>query len=606
MAHPSRVLALLLLLALLAPGAVAQEGGIRLTLTPASLTLSPATNGTTTVTVTNDGLAPADVQISASNATSGLNVSFSATTLSLLPGRSGSVTAYVRAAEEGVYSVLVHATARAAVGASMGNATARLDVAVRANATAPPGANATAENEGGAPLANATSPPAENETSPSREDEAERPPVKETAPPAPRVDAQDLTLVARPREAVGFRVDVRNEGASEATYGLLLRLPIGWGGRLDDTSVLVPAHGSATIRGAVQPTDDARDAEAELEVRGEGGRTLVRLHLQVERPPPADVASPPPEEVVADDTGDANAPDDPAPTASSPPALTLELLARDLGAPPGANVVLTAYVENTGARPAQARLAAFAPALRVEPAELTAAVPAGARVAVAFTLAVPEDAAFGTVFDGALTLDDGAPVSFAVTASASETLAAVVVSAPDETASVLGALAGVAVGAAVAMAAWRRWPGFGLVALYARLAPRRALEHPRRARMMDALRASPGLTLAQLQRATGLSNGVARHHVALLQAAGALRVVRDGASRRLWPTDAPNVAGAPALGERVVACLAERGPMRASDLAAELGVSRQALHYHLKKLQREGRVVARRERAGVVVEPAAS
>lgn len=605
MAHPPRFLPLLVLLALLAPAAVAQEGGIRLALSPSSLTVAPATNGTTLVTVTNDGIAPVDVELRASNATGGLEISFSETTLSLLPGRSASSTANVRAGQEGAYNVLVHADARTAIGAAAGNATVRLDVVVRANATAPPsnGTHAVTNETGGTNDTNETAGSEENGSAISEEDATAPPPQADAPPPpAPRVDETDVSVVARPREAADFHVEVRNDAATAQTYSLLLRLPIGWGGRLDSTSVVVPANASATLRGAVRPTDDARDAEAELTVSGEGGEAVVRLHLRVERALPVEEPPPPPpDEGVADDATQA-----PAPATATPlPTLTLELLSRDLGAPPGTNVVLTAYVENAGEAPAQARLAVLAPALRVEPAELTALVPPGARVAVAFTLAVPEDAALGTVFDGALRLDDGATVSFAVAASASEPMAAVV-AAPDGSPSLLGALASVAVGAAIALVVWRRWPGLGLVALYARLAARRALEHPRRARMLDTLRASPGMTLAQLQRATGLSNGVARHHVALLQAAGAIRVVRDGSRRRLWPTEAPRVEGAPELGERVLDALAARGPMRAGELAAELGVSRQALHYHLKKLERAGRVVARRDAAGVVVEPAAS
>lgn len=120
-----------------------------------------------------------------------------------------------------------------------------------------------------------------------------------------------------------------------------------------------------------------------------------------------------------------------------------------------------------------------------------------------------------------------------------------------------------------------------------------ALEHPRRAAIVALLRSEPGLTLADVRRRMAMSNGVARHHVSLLEAAGIVRTVPDGTLRRLWPIGEPARA-VPPLRDRVAQTLQARGPMSSADLGHQLGVSRQALHYHVKRLVDEGRIVADR------------
>ena len=120
------------------------------------------------------------------------------------------------------------------------------------------------------------------------------------------------------------------------------------------------------------------------------------------------------------------------------------------------------------------------------------------------------------------------------------------------------------------------------------------LQHPRREAIVELVQAQPGLTLADVRRRMGMSNGVARHHVALLEAAGIVRAVPDGTRRRLWPIGEPARA-VPPLRDRVAHTLRLRGAMSSVDLAGELGVSRQALHYHVKRLVDEGRIMAERE-----------
>jgi DNA-binding transcriptional ArsR family regulator len=145
---------------------------------------------------------------------------------------------------------------------------------------------------------------------------------------------------------------------------------------------------------------------------------------------------------------------------------------------------------------------------------------------------------------------------------------------------------------AIALAgAWvhRRWP-FAFAILYSRIAPARLLAHPARDRMLAHVRADPGLHARELQRRLELAHGVFSHHLQRLQEGGLLRVVPDGALRRLYPTGTATPAPTPPLGKRALDAITRRGSVSAAILADELGVSRQALHYHLKRLAIDGRI----------------
>ncbi|GEM_PF-2190594 len=158
------------------------------------------------------------------------------------------------------------------------------------------------------------------------------------------------------------------------------------------------------------------------------------------------------------------------------------------------------------------------------------------------------------------------------------------------------AIAAALAGAAGLALAWarRRWP-LAFAALYHRLAPSKLLEHPTRARMVEAIGQEPGVSMRELQRRLGLARGVFDHHLHRLVVAGQVRIVADGQRRRLYVAAQGAAPGAPPLPERVVALVHERGRVSASALARELGVSRQALHYHLKRLAAAGRLHGRTE-----------
>lgn len=163
------------------------------------------------------------------------------------------------------------------------------------------------------------------------------------------------------------------------------------------------------------------------------------------------------------------------------------------------------------------------------------------------------------------------------------------------------AAAGVGAGALGAVGVQRRF-ALALAALYARIAPSRVLEHATRRAIVERVRAEPGIAMADLQRALGLPNGPLAHHVRRLVSARVLSTSLDGKRRRLWPVEARQSDAT--LAQRALERIEARGSARLRELARELGTSPQALHYHLKRLHAEGRIVATLEGGRLTVRKA--
>jgi DNA-binding transcriptional ArsR family regulator len=166
-----------------------------------------------------------------------------------------------------------------------------------------------------------------------------------------------------------------------------------------------------------------------------------------------------------------------------------------------------------------------------------------------------------------------------------------------------GGAAAVGAGAGALALARRRWPWL-LAPLYTRLAKARILEQPTRERIAEAVKAEPGITFGDLQRRLGLAAGSLTHHARKLEDAGVLFSSPDGQQRRFFHSGQGRVAAIPPLAERAVAMLSSR-PMTLSELAAALGASKQAVHYHVKKLAQNGIVTATPEGALAIATTAA-
>lgn len=143
---------------------------------------------------------------------------------------------------------------------------------------------------------------------------------------------------------------------------------------------------------------------------------------------------------------------------------------------------------------------------------------------------------------------------------------------------------------------------FGLWQLFTRLAAHRALEHPRRAQMVDVVRNDPGIELTSLARILGIPWALASYHVSTLRRSGHLTMRRVGGRTALFPT------GSAFTGRELqVALLRRRTPQRIhellqhnsgleqSDLAEKLGLTRARICQLLPALQSARLVESYRE-----------
>lgn len=133
-----------------------------------------------------------------------------------------------------------------------------------------------------------------------------------------------------------------------------------------------------------------------------------------------------------------------------------------------------------------------------------------------------------------------------------------------------------------------------------------ALDHPRRERIYQAIKGSPGMNWSQLQRETGLSVGALMFHLDRLEESGV--VSRKDSPRgnevllfakedeELWRDPRVRVLFGNESTRRVAEILTENPGSIAGDIAEELGVTPEAVRYHLAKLEEEELV--NRERDG--------
>lgn len=134
-----------------------------------------------------------------------------------------------------------------------------------------------------------------------------------------------------------------------------------------------------------------------------------------------------------------------------------------------------------------------------------------------------------------------------------------------------------------------------LVVLYSRLAPARVLENATRREILRRISNDPGRSSEALAREMGLVRSTVVHHVVVLRRHSLLVCHRAGRVLRLYPRGI--VAGAesyPALAlladptRRAIVRRLVSSPATTDAIAAELGLARRLVAYHLAKLRAAG------------------
>lgn len=137
-----------------------------------------------------------------------------------------------------------------------------------------------------------------------------------------------------------------------------------------------------------------------------------------------------------------------------------------------------------------------------------------------------------------------------------------------------------------------------LAGLYTRLARSKVLDHEDRDKLHDLILQSPGIHYGALKRATGLNAGALVHHLRTLEKHQLVASRREGPHRRFYPVGkrmpAPVAAPLTAMQARILDLLAA-GPLTQRELAERLDLTQQGANYHVKTLERAGRLSLRME-----------
>ena len=128
-----------------------------------------------------------------------------------------------------------------------------------------------------------------------------------------------------------------------------------------------------------------------------------------------------------------------------------------------------------------------------------------------------------------------------------------------------------------------------LLPLYHRLGPMDVLANENRRRIYEAVRARPGVSVAELVAAVGLARVLVRHHLRMLEAH---KLVRATSWRRRRTYAAVGEGAGQAAAElkdatrrRVAAAVVRAGRATQKDLVAALGLSQRLVSYHLRRLE---------------------
>lgn len=127
--------------------------------------------------------------------------------------------------------------------------------------------------------------------------------------------------------------------------------------------------------------------------------------------------------------------------------------------------------------------------------------------------------------------------------------------------------------------------------LYSRIPRDELLEHEIRDQLIDVLEAKPGLYLRQLARSVDVPYGQTVHHLEKLEQADLVVSVREGQHLRFYPvgTGEP-IPKAWSTRERVLGVIERYPGVTQVEIARRLGISRQLVSYHVKKLRKAARV----------------
>jgi DNA-binding MarR family transcriptional regulator len=122
--------------------------------------------------------------------------------------------------------------------------------------------------------------------------------------------------------------------------------------------------------------------------------------------------------------------------------------------------------------------------------------------------------------------------------------------------------------------------------LYSKLVREKVLEHETRRMVYDHIREHPGIHYRAILDELSLKMGVLTHHLGTLEKENYIKSVPDGIYRRYYPAGTKIVPSLHLtdIQQRIVTVILENPGISQSGVAAQLGLNRMHVNYHVKKL----------------------
>ncbi|HLF92040.1 MAG TPA: winged helix-turn-helix transcriptional regulator [Planctomycetota bacterium] len=168
----------------------------------------------------------------------------------------------------------------------------------------------------------------------------------------------------------------------------------------------------------------------------------------------------------------------------------------------------------------------------------------------------------------------------------------VYLSRPAATALVAGGSGGILLGLLALSESVRFRARLLALLLFSRFEREGVLDHGTRERIYETIRRTPGVHYGGLRRHLELAAGTLTHHLFMLEREELVRSQRDGFRKRFYPRGRADWGPAPltAIERSIVDLVHEEPGILQGEVASHLGISKQVASYHLRKLERLGRV----------------
>jgi DNA-binding MarR family transcriptional regulator len=123
-----------------------------------------------------------------------------------------------------------------------------------------------------------------------------------------------------------------------------------------------------------------------------------------------------------------------------------------------------------------------------------------------------------------------------------------------------------------------------LVPFYSKLSPDRVLQNQSRAQLYNMVSSQPGITFGTLARVLSIAPGTAEYHLRILERENYLRSRKCGKFIRYYPYEMATSPYTP-VQQKILNSLAIEPDQSQTDLAEQVGVSKQVVNYNLKQLR---------------------